>query len=114
MAESRPPTLEQTRQLYRSLTEKVLDKAASDPAWKQQLLDDSEAAMQEAQFPEIRQLQQIEQSAQQAREAQPEVAGQVCKWTWYDQICPYRCLWWTRQWYATYYNASDEGSQAVQ
>lgn len=53
MAESIPPTLEQTRQLYRSLTEKILERAASDPEWKQQLLDDSEAAMREAGFPEI-------------------------------------------------------------
>jgi hypothetical protein len=29
----------------RALFEKMLDKAASDPAWKQQLLDDPEAAM---------------------------------------------------------------------
>lgn len=29
----------------RRLLEKILDKAAEDPAWKQQLLDDPEAAM---------------------------------------------------------------------
>jgi hypothetical protein len=114
MAETMPPTLEQTRQLYRSLTEKILERAASDPEWKQQLLDDSEAAMRTANFPEIRQLQQIEQRVQQAREVETEVTGQICRWTWYDPICPYRCIWWTQQWYATYYNAAGEGSQAAQ
>jgi hypothetical protein len=113
MAERMPPTLEQTRQLYRSLTEKILDRAASDPQWKQQLLDDSKAALQEAQFPEIQQLQEMEASAQQAQQVQTEVVGQICRWTWYDPICPYRCIWWTQQWYATHWAApEDAGSQA--
>jgi hypothetical protein len=45
MTENMPPTLEQIRQLNPSLMEKVLDKALSDPLWKQQLLDDPETAM---------------------------------------------------------------------
>ncbi len=40
MTESISPTVEQIRQLNRTLTEKVLDRAVSDPAWTQQLLDD--------------------------------------------------------------------------
>ena len=40
-----PATREEYLQLRRSLTEKVLDLAASDPQWKQQLLDDPEAAV---------------------------------------------------------------------
>jgi hypothetical protein len=107
MTEGMPPTLEQTRQLNRSLTEKVLDRAASDPQWKQQLLDDPEAAMRMANFPETQQLQQMQQSAQ-SRGA--EVTGQHqhhddddgpwggswggswgCSWTWY-------CMWWTWNW----------------
>ena len=71
MAESTPPegrrTFEQIRQLNRSLTEKVLDKAASDPEWRELLLEDPEAAMREANFPEAQKLQQSRQ---------PEVTGQ--------------------------------------
>ena len=44
---------EEYRQVHRSVTEKVLDKAASDPAWKQQLLNDPDEAIREASFPEV-------------------------------------------------------------
>jgi hypothetical protein len=55
MTESTPPTTpEQLRQLNRTLMEKVLDRAASDPEWKRRLLDDPEAAITEADFPETR------------------------------------------------------------
>src|SRR5919199_3193761 len=47
---------EEHRQVSRSLTEKVFDRAASDPTWKQQLLSDPEAALREANFPEIERL----------------------------------------------------------
>ena len=105
MTEGMPPTLEQSRQIHRSLTEKVLDKACSDPQWRQQLLDDPEEAMRAAGFPEAQQLQQIQASAQGS-----EVSGQWfpggeeggggghggggdwCRsWTWY-------CSWWTYRW----------------
>ena len=56
--EGQPPTYEQTRQMYRSLTEKVLDRAASDPEWRQLLIDDPELAMREAEFEEAQQLEQ--------------------------------------------------------
>ncbi len=108
MSQSIPPTLEQTRQLYRSLTDKILERAANDPQWKQQLLDDSEAALREANFPEIQKLQQIERRVEETRQVESEVSGQACRWTWYDTICPYRCWWWTQKWYATYYNATGE------
>ncbi len=63
MTESTPPTTpEQFRQLNRDLMEKMLDKAASDPEWKQRLLDDPEAAMLQADFPEVRQLQEMQES----------------------------------------------------
>lgn len=48
MTKSRPPTmgeirpvftLAETRQLQRGLTEKLLDKAARDPQWRQLLLE---------------------------------------------------------------------------
>ncbi len=75
MAESMPPTLEQTREIHRSLTNKILDRAASDPQWKQQLLDDSEAVIEAADFPEIEKLEEMRQSAETSREA--EVVGHV-------------------------------------
>ena len=101
MTEGMPPTLEQSRQLNRSLTEKVLDRAASDPQWKQQLIDDPEAAMRTANFPETQQLQQMQPGAGASEE---EVRGQWwpggggpggpggCRWTWY-------CIWWTWRWW---------------
>jgi hypothetical protein len=100
MAKSMPPTQEQSRQLNRQLTEKVLDRAQSDPQWKQQLLDDPEAAMRSANFPETQQLQQMQASAASSQEG--EVRGQWwpggggggrrCYWTWY-------CIWWTWDWW---------------
>ena len=72
MTEGIPPTAEEIRQLNRDLMEKVLDKAASDPEWRQRLLDDPEAAMMEAGFPEVQRLQQMQASVEAA---EPEVAG---------------------------------------
>ncbi len=81
MTENMPPmTPEQFRQLNRDLMEKVIDKAASDPAWKQRLLDGPEAAMAEADFPETRQLREMQASVG-AQEA--EAMGQYqfeCQW----------------------------------
>ena len=57
-----PPTPEQLRRLNRDLMEKMLDRAASDPEWKQRLLDDPGVAMMEAGFPEARQLQEMQAS----------------------------------------------------
>jgi hypothetical protein len=75
MTEGTPPTPEQLRQLNRDLMEKMLDKAASDPAWKQRLLDDWEGAMMETDFPEARQLQQMLASLGAQEEA--EVTGHL-------------------------------------
>jgi hypothetical protein len=71
MVEGMPPTPQEMKQLSRDLMEKVLDKAGSDPAWRQQLLDDPEAALRTANFPEAQQIQQIRQ-----KEAAEEVRGQ--------------------------------------
>jgi hypothetical protein len=51
--------MEDLQQLNRSLMAKVIDKACSDEQWKQRLLDDPEAAMQEAGFPEFEQGHQL-------------------------------------------------------
>src|SRR3982750_786010 len=71
---------EEYRQLQQGLTEKVLDRAASDPLWKQRLLDDPEAAMREADFPEAQRIEEMRQRAVASKEA--EVEGQVfyCPW----------------------------------
>ncbi len=74
MTEGMPPMPEQIWQLNRDLMERVIDKAASDPGWKQRLLDDPEAAVMEAGFPEVRRLQEMQASAGAAEEA--EVTGQ--------------------------------------
>ncbi len=74
MTEGTPLTPEQFRRLNRDLMEKVLDKAASDPAWKQRLLDDSEAAITEANFPEAQRLREMQESLS---DQDSEVAGQL-------------------------------------
>ena len=63
MTESMPPTRVQMQNMHRDLTEKVLDKACSDPQWKQQLIEDPELAMRNADFPELQQLQQASQQS---------------------------------------------------
>ncbi len=105
MTESMPPTFEQFQQLNRGLTEKVLDKAASDPQWKQQLIDDPEAAVRGANFPETQQLEQWHASAAQQGD---EVGGQSGSWggpggggPW-GGWCPWQCGWWTYYWYRSW------------
>jgi hypothetical protein len=61
-----PPT-EEYQELNQSLTEKVLDNAASDPLWKQRLLTNPEAAMREANFPEYQRLKEIRQEEAEVR-----------------------------------------------
>ncbi len=76
MTEGMPPegqqplTQAQIRQLQRSLTEQVLDRAQSDPAFRLLLLEDPELAMREANFPAAQQL------AQQGAPQEAEVTGQ--------------------------------------
>ena len=66
-----PPTAqEEYRQVRWSLTEKILDRAASDSTWKQQLLSDPNATLREADFPELKRLAEIHQ------EQAAEVEGQ--------------------------------------
>jgi hypothetical protein len=77
MMEGSPQTPEEIRRLNRDLMEKIIDKAASDPAWKQRLLDDPEAVIAEAGFPEARQLRQMQASAELPSEE--EVLGQGCR-----------------------------------
>ena len=74
MTESTPPTTpEEIRQLNRDLMEKVIDRAASDPEWKQRLLNDPEVAMTEAGFPETRQLEEVQVSLLKGQEVQGHI-----------------------------------------
>ena len=86
-----PPSIraqeEEYRQLSRSLTDKMLDRAASDPTWKQQLLEDPDKAMAEANFPELTRLAEIRQREE---EAGPQVRGHAL-----DDLSSYRS-WWCR------------------
>jgi hypothetical protein len=63
----------QMQKRQRDLTEKVIDKACSDPQWKQQLLEDPELAMRNADFQELQELQQASQ--QSGGEAQGQSWG---------------------------------------
>jgi hypothetical protein len=91
MTEGMSPTLEEFRQLNRSLMEKVLDKAASDPQWKQQLLDDPEAAFRASGFPETQRIEEMRQSAATSQE-EAEVSGQAARPYTYSYAC---CDWYT-------------------
>ena len=97
-------------EMHRSLTEKILDRAESDPEWRQLLIDDPELAMREANFPEAQQqgqAQQLGQGPQRPRER--EVVGQ-----WWPGGSGYgggygygrpQCRWhwsWRWGWYRTY------------
>jgi hypothetical protein len=61
---------EEYRRLQQGLTEKVLDRAASDPLWKQRLLDDPEVALLETDFPEVKRIDEM-------RQMEEEVGGQI-------------------------------------
>ena len=55
---------EEYKQLMESLTDKVLDRAASAPLWKELFLTDPQAAMREAGFLEYQRLEEIRQEAE--------------------------------------------------
>jgi hypothetical protein len=90
MAEDTSSSLED-RLLNRALTERVLDRAASDPQWKQQLLDDPESAMREANFPEAQRLEELRLGAAASKQG-GEVQGQ------WGFRCPQVCLAHTIYW----------------
>jgi hypothetical protein len=102
MTESRPPEFEQARQLHRMLTEKVLDKACSDPQWRQQLIEDPEMAMREANFPEAQQFLETRSPS-----AEAEVGGHGGgglpggSHPWWQ--CHYGCAGLTVLWEYTHY-----------
>lgn len=85
---------EEHRQQMRSLTEKVLERAASDPHWKRRLLDDPEAAVREADFPELKRLDEISDEIRQEEETRghylmsPDVEG-VSRTCYYYSV--HRC-----------------------
>lgn len=93
MTEGTPLTPEDLRRLNRGLMEKVLKKAASDPEWKQRLLDNPEAAIQEAGFPEAERLREMRASAGAARE-EAEVQGQMQPRSCSKMRCYSSTLYW--------------------
>ncbi len=104
-------TMEETRQLQSSLTEKVLDKAASDPQWKQLLVENPEAAMQQANFPEaqkiMQRLQEMREGSRPLQEEEAEVMGQggsIKPSPKYKCWTPQHnsCNWFTLYWETTY------------
>ena len=84
MASEGMPTPEEYRLLERTLMEKVLDRVCTDPQWKQLLLEDPEAAMQEAAFPEAQRLKEVNERLR-AQEAEAEVVGHFCPQVAYSQ-----------------------------
>lgn len=101
--EATPATAEEYRQLQRSLWNKVLDKAASDPAWKQHLLDDPQAAMGEfTEAHRLREMIELAEMRDRAREeevhgqiidtiTQPSIKGRGCQPTFFEHTC-FTCI----------------------
>jgi hypothetical protein len=102
-------TLEESRQVQRSLTEKILDKAASDLRWKERLLDDPEVALQEADFPESQWLVQLRQQMRPQEgvtvsASEAEVLGQggsIKPRQCYTPVA-YFCEWFSLHWTKRY------------
>jgi hypothetical protein len=82
------PSQEEYRLLERTLMEKVLDRVCADPEWKRRLLEDPEAAMQEAAFPEAQRLKEVDERIW-AHEEEAEVVGQYCPQTAYPQCASF-------------------------
>lgn len=100
--EQRPPEAtmvtptQEYQQLQRSLTDKVLDRAASDPLWKQQLLTDPEAAMREVDFLELERLDEMRQEEEQVRGHIVDDIGAGGAFDYYRSGCsPYTCWYYT-------------------
>jgi hypothetical protein len=72
--QQQPLTRAQIFELKRSMREQILNRAESDPEWRQLFIDDPELAMREANFPAAQQLQQ---------QPQGEVVGQMENWEKY-------------------------------
>ena len=84
----------------------MLDRAASDSAWKQRLLDDPEAAMREANFPELKRIGEMRKSTWGSREEGAEVLGHQWKWSGIvadrsDWVLAQDTPW---QWYTYFYS----------
>ena len=70
------PTQEEYRLLEKTLMEKVLERSANDPQWRQWLIEDPEAAMGEAAFPEAQKLMEINERLR-AMQEDAEVVGHI-------------------------------------
>ena len=113
MAEDRPRAPEELEQLRRETMERILDRAGSDPEWRQRLLDDPEAAM--ADFPETQSIREMQSTPPEGVEplpAEEEVVGHTgggpggpggggpprgcwqCWWSWY-----WYWDWYSYTWY---------------
>jgi len=85
--------------------EKVLEKAASDPDWKQQYLDNPEEALQASGFPEVEPLRRFgeEIKAQQQERGGEDVQGHDYVVTYYVDVITdyYVCYSCTCSWVCT-------------
>ena len=102
MAESRPRAPEELERLRRETMERVLDRAGSDPEWRQRLLDDPEAAM--ADFSETQSMREMQTRPPEGVEplaAEAEVVGH------HEHEHHHRGCWqcyWSLYWYWDYYS----------
>jgi hypothetical protein len=89
-------TPEEYKQAQRSLTEKTLDKAASDPEWKQRYIDDPAAAIDEAGFPEIQQIRETKEQLKPLPQDE-DVQGHD-SWYYYEEhhvdVYDYSTVYW--------------------
>jgi hypothetical protein len=120
MAEGRPRAPEELERLRRETMERILDRASSDPEWRQRLLDDPEAAI--AEFPETQSVREMQSTPPEGVEplpAEEEVVGHTgggpggpggpggggpqrgcwqCWWSWYWYWDWYSYTWYGDNW----------------
>lgn len=74
-------TQEEYRDLERGLMERTLERASSDPEWRQRLLDDPGAAQTEAGFPEAQRLREMREKMTAVPDSEVQGHDQLWEFT---------------------------------
>ena len=97
MAANQQITQEEYTQLERDLRERILEKAASDPDWMRQYVDNPHEALQAAAFPEAEKIREIHQSRKRINPQEDDVQGHDYFY-WYE-VCYSYTTYYEYEWY---------------
>jgi hypothetical protein len=78
-------THEEYKSLERSLREKILEKAANDPEWRQQYVEDPEQALQQSGIEEAQRIREVHEALKPFNPEEEEVQGH--DYAYYYEIC---------------------------